>query len=304
MKAACELTRTELNEWIYQLSITRYVESLGFEPYLWQKEIYRSEHKRKLINGARQSGKSTLISSKPCHRSKYWPGSLSIIIAATEEQAIEDMRKVKDFIARDPDYPRLVRDADTLLELSNKSRIVVRPATEKGARGQSSPDLIILDEASRIEDAVYKGAVRSMLTDNEKCELAAISTPNGREGFFFRAWESSRWEHYEIRSQWDVDEEGWRLVPAMPEKAFREPREKKGIRAFYSPRHRNLEEQQENLEEIGPLMYRQENNVEFVEPEDQVFSYEEVEKMFSREVKSMDFGLVKEREVAALEVRG
>jgi hypothetical protein len=52
---------------------------------------------------------------------------------------------------RKMDYPRLVRDADTLLELSNGSRIVVCPATEKGARGRSNPNLFMLDTKGQPE---------------------------------------------------------------------------------------------------------------------------------------------------------
>jgi hypothetical protein len=130
-----------------------------------------------------------------------------------------------------------------------------------------------------------------MLTDNEDCDLVLISTPNGRQGFFYNAMCSSRWEKYEVRSPWDVLDLEYKLVPAEPEEGYRAGKAERGIRGFYSPRHRNRNEQQMNLEEMGPMMYHQEYGCEFVEPEDQVFSYEDVETAFSQAPKSAPFEL-------------
>jgi hypothetical protein len=194
------------------------------------------------------------------------------------------MERILTFIALDPDYPAIKRNSDEQIELKNGSFIYVVPATEKSARGYSKPRLIMIDEASRVPDQVYRSGILPMLTDNEACELILISTPNGRLGFFYNAMQSERWDRYEIRAPWDVLDLEYQLVPAIPEEAYREERAQKGIRASYSPRHRNREEQQMNLEEMGPLMYRQEYGTEFVEPEDQVFSYEEIEAMFGHQV--------------------
>jgi hypothetical protein len=279
---------------VYGLSRDRYIRSLGFKPFEWQTDILESQARRKIVNGARQSGKSTIIASTPSHRARYWPKSLSIVLAATERQAVEDIEKIKDFISRDPTYPEIMRDSDSLIELSNGSRILVVPATEKAARGYSNPDIIILDEASRIEDAVYKSGVRPMLTDNEKCELIAISTPNGRMGFFANAWASDRWERYEVRSPWEIGEDKWTLVETMPERRYRETMAKRGIKGYYSPRHHVFSEQQENLIEMGADMYRQEYLCEFVEPDEQTFTYDEVDAIMhpGEAIECMDFGLV------------
>lgn len=287
------------------LSRRRYIEGLGFGAFRWQRDILDSAHKRKVINGARQSGKSTVVVGIPTWTAKYIPRSLSIIGAATEKQAVEDMQKIKDFIGADPGYPTIVRDNDSELRLDNDSRILVVPATEKAARGYSNPDVIILDEASRIDDTTYRSGFRPMLTDNPKCELILISTPNGRDGFFFRAWESKdRWEKYEIRAPWDAVDEDWTLTAARKEAAFRVERAREMIRAYYSPRHRDLGEQLENIQEMGPRVYRQEYCCLFVEPEDQVYEYDAIKALFVDEVKPMDFGLIERTDdVKPLEVR-
>lgn len=269
---------------LYGLSRSHYIAALGWKPFEWQNQVLKSSHKRKIINGSRQSGKSTIVSSVPCHTAKYYPKSLSIILAPTEAQAIEDILKVKEFIASDPSYPDIKRDSQDEIALDNKSRILVIPATERSARGYSRPRTIVLDEASRIPDVVYKSGVRPMLTDNHDAELFAISTPNGKQGFFYDAYSSSeRWERYEIRSPWQINpRDNWHLVQYMDEPAYKAMMAERGILAWYSPRHFSLEEQQENLEAMGMQQYQQEYCCEFVEQEDMVFSYDEIEAAFGQ----------------------
>ena len=276
---------------ILGLSRSRYVRSLGFPAFDWQIIVLESTHKRKHILGARQCGKSTIVTVCPCHRARFFPKSLSIILGATEPQAREDMEKVKDFISRDQDYPKIIRDSDSLLELANGSRIVVVPATEKSARGYSSPDIIILDEASRIEDPVFKSGIMPMLTNNEKCELIQISTPNGKRGFFHKSSENERWERIIVRSPWDVSEDGWSLVEAISEHEFKSIMARRGVQAYYSPRHCIFDEQLGNLQEMGRDMYKQEYCCEFVEPNEQVFSYDEISAIFKGTGKPLDFSI-------------
>jgi hypothetical protein len=54
-----------------------------------------------------------------------------------------------------------------------------------------------------------------------------------------------------------------------------------------------------NLEEMGPLMYRQEYCCEFAEPEDQVFSYDEIEAVFGKGASPLDMESVPEAEALA-----
>jgi hypothetical protein len=279
--------RNEMTDMLCTLSPLYYLKKLNtIRPFAWQEQLINSPHKRIGVNGARQCGKSTIISFKPCHIAKYYPKSVSLIMAPTQRQAVLDMEKVITFMTSDPNYPEIKRDSDEMIELKNGSFIYVVPATETSARGYSKPRLIVLDEASRIPDPVYRSGVMPMLTDNPDCELLLISTPNGREGFFHSAMNNSRWEKWEIRSPWDVLDLEYRLKPAIPETEYRTNRYP--VRAFYSLRHRDLEEQQMNLEEMGPLMYRQEYCCEFVEPEDQVFNYEDVEKMFQQQAAPLE----------------
>jgi hypothetical protein len=284
----------ETRDLLFTMSRLSYLRSLGFHCYGWQAAVIESDHRRKTINGARQAGKSTIVSLIPCHRAKYFRKSKSIVLGATERQAFLDMRKIKDFIAMDREYPDITRSSDVQIELANGSVITVVPATEKSARGDT-PDVIVGDESSRIEDDVYRSGVVPMLNDNAECEFIQISTPNGRLGFFYRSQQQNRrWERYEVRSPWDVLDLEYRLAPAMEEEEYRKRKAAAGILAYYSPRHRNLEEQQMALEEMGPMLYRQENCCEFVEPDDQVFGYDAIEAMFAAEAPPLDISGIPE----------
>lgn len=280
-----------MQEAIYGLDRFAYVDYLkqGIrdirELFSWQRRVLESNSKRKLINGSRQSGKSTIVSSVPCHSAKYYPESLSVVLAPTEKQALEDILKIKKYKYADPNFPNIINESKGEITLSNGSRIIVIPATETSARGYSKPRVIVLDEASRIPDLVYKSGVRPMLTDNPDCEVFSISTPNGKNGFFYEGYMSidGRWEKYEIRSPWTVDPNNpWQLIPFMDEPDYIANRAKHGIYACYSPRHFNYSEQNENLQEIGRQQYMQEYCCEFVETEDMVFSYEEIDRAFGQ----------------------
>lgn len=275
-KRACRLLLQALDR-------SYYLESLNFHPFPWQKAVANSRRKRKVINGARQSGKSTIVAGIPAHAARFYPGSLSIIGAPTEHQAKETMTKVINFCKADPDYPELRKCSTEEVELVNGSRIIVRAATSNAFRGYSCPRVIMLDEASRIEEEAYTSGARPMLTDNPDCELFLISTPFGREGFFYNAMTSTRnWERYEIRSPYMVvgagSDKG--LDPYMPEDEYIGLMSKQGIRAWYSPRHKDYSFQLEQLAEMGSMQYRQEYCCEFVEKNGQVFTYDEIAAMF------------------------
>jgi hypothetical protein len=83
------------------------------------------------------------------------------------------------------------------LELANGSRIVSLPENESGIRGFSGVSLLVIDEASRVSDDLYR-AVRPMLAVSGG-SLVALSTPFGKRGWFWEAWEQGRgWERVAV----------------------------------------------------------------------------------------------------------
>jgi hypothetical protein len=73
------------------------------------------------------------------------------------------------------------------LRFLNGSRIVGLPGVEGTGRGFSSASPMIVDEASRVEDRIYR-ALRPMLAVSAG-DLWLMSTPNRKRGFFYEMWE-------------------------------------------------------------------------------------------------------------------
>ena len=113
------------------ISRSAYAVSCGFFPYSWQKAVLDSRAKFKIIDGARQSGKSTIVSVIPAHKAKFKSKSLSLVIAPTRAQANEDMLKIKELAHNDPDYPTVKQQIQELVihcrEYSSKNRLRMAP---------------------------------------------------------------------------------------------------------------------------------------------------------------------------------
>jgi hypothetical protein len=175
-----------------------FAESLGIICDPWQRDLLRSSSDRILLNCSRQSGKSTMAAIIALHRALYHPSSLVLCLAPALRQSQELFAKVMGFY-RDLGRPVGAKTEQRLsVELVNGSRVVTLPGTEKTVRGFSGVDLLVVDEASRVEDALYY-AIRPMLAVSGG-SLVMLSTPYGRRGVFFEEWTEGGegWERYEV----------------------------------------------------------------------------------------------------------
>src|SRR5215208_4533542 len=246
----------------FRLALDRaaFAESLGIEPDAWQRRLLGSTADKVLLNCSRQSGKSTMAGVLAMHEALYYPGSLVLILAPAERQAKELFSKVVRFYS-DLGHPVAAESYRKLgIHLVNGSRIEALPGTEKTVRGFSGVDLLIVDEASRVEDELYF-AVRPMLAISGG-RLMMLSTPYGKRGVFYDEWHSiaSGWERYRV----PVTD-----CPRITD-------------AF-------LEEERAAL---PSWVYRQEYECSFEETEDQVFTTEMVDAAVSADVKPLFGGAV------------
>jgi hypothetical protein len=229
-------------------------EAAGIQPDKWQRDVLRSPAKRILLNCSRQSGKSTVTASLALHTALYEPGSLTLLLSPGERQSMELLRKVLDqYKALDRPVPA---DAENklMLELETGSRVVALPGTEGTIRGYSGARLLIVDEASRVPDVLYT-AIRPMLAVSGG-KLIVLSTPWGKRGFFYKAWES---------------QQAWHRVK---------------VTALDCPRISD-EFLQEERETIGDLAYRSEYMCQFVDTVDQVFATEDIQAMLDPTVQPL-----------------
>jgi hypothetical protein len=232
-------------------------EALRFTPDPWQEQALRWSGKRLLLNCSRQAGKSTTAAILALHRALFYPASLVLLVSPSLRQSSELFRKVQDLLKSLPQeqQPELVEDNKLSLTMKNKSRIVSLPGSEGTIRGFSGAALIVEDEAARVPDDLYF-AVRPMLAVSGG-RLILMSTPFGKRGHFFKEWTEGgdTWERIQIT-------------------------------AYDCPRisREFLEEERQTM---GDWWFRQEYLCEFVETEDQVFTYDQVMMALSDEVKPL-----------------
>ena len=231
---------------------------LGFELDDWQKDVVRFEGQRLLMLIGRQCGKTTAASIKALHTALFYPNSLTLIVSPSIRQSSEMFRSITKMMELLDDPPKKLEDNKLSCTLSNDSRIVSLPSSPDTVRGFAAPDLILLDEASRCGDSLYY-AIRPMLAVSGG-RLILLSTPAGKQGFFFHTWEGT--------------EEEWLKIK---------------VTADQCPRI-SAEFLKEELETLGQMYYDQEYMVEFVEGINSVFSYTDIINCFKDDLEELDFG--------------
>lgn len=199
MSATTTLGRTMLdwNALSMRLDAVQMMRSAGIAPDPWQIKLLRSVSNRILLNCSRQVGKSTTIAGKAIHRALYHAGSTVLLLSPSLRQSQELFRKCLE-VYRDLDRP-VPADAENALSLvlENTSRIVSLPGKEGTIRGISGVSLLIIDEASRVADALYK-SVRPMLAVSDG-DLILLSSPFGTRGFFYEEYlRRKKWDYYEV----------------------------------------------------------------------------------------------------------
>lgn len=221
---------------------------VDFEPDPWQASVLRSTAPRLCLLCSRQAGKSTVSAVLALHTALYSPGSLVLLFAPSQRQAVELFMKVS------VNYRKLGRpvapEAENALSLrlENGSRIVALPGDERTVRGYSAAKLIIIDEASRVPDELYNTVIPMLGVSRGR--LIAMSTPFGRRGWFHRvATEERSWEVVRVTAA---------ECPRMDEDTLEEAREA-----------------------LGDWMFRQEYGCEFVAASGSYFDPDDIAAMFN-----------------------
>jgi hypothetical protein len=225
----------------------RILTDAGMEPDPWQAETLSRSSSRELLLCGRQTGKSTTASALALRAAFLEAPALVLLLSPSLRQSGELLRKVLDLYgALGQPVPKLrPRDNALRLDLANGSRIISLPGIEATIRCYSGVNLIIIDEAARVPDDLYR-AVRPMLAVSNG-RLIALSTPFGKRGWFYDAWEST--------------DPSWRRTKTTAEDCPRIPK------AFLAEERR----------EIGPRWYAQEYLCSFEDVVGAVFTAEVIQ---------------------------
>lgn len=236
----------------FALDPSRLMAAGGMEPDPIQAALLRSDRKRILLNCTRQWGKSTTTAALALWEALYHAPALVLLLAPSHRQSKELFRKCKT-LYRALGRPAPAEVENTLeLELTNGSRVVCLPGKEETIRGFSGARALVIDEASKVPDALYY-SVRPMLATSGG-RLLGLSSPFGKRGWWYEAWEfgGGAWERFQVTGE---------ECPRIPPEFLAEEREA-----------------------MPDQWYRQEYCCEFVEPVDQWFRTEHVMGALSDEV--------------------
>ena len=233
-------------------------DKLDFEPDPWQANLLRSTSNQVLLNCCRQSGKSTTTAIKALHTATYSPGSLILLGSPSQRQSSLLFSKVTEFRKRMNNGLKLQEDNRTSFELSNGSRVVCLPGSADTVRGFSAPSLIIEDEAAFVDDG-FNIAIRPMLAVSQG-RLILMSTPNGRRGHFYEAWENGGddWDRIEVTAE---------DCPRITE-----------------------EHLQKERRTYGEWTFLQEYECKFMDAANQLFRTSDIDRAITDEVKPLFFG--------------
>jgi hypothetical protein len=229
--------------------------ALDFHPDPLQSTVLRSPTRRGILNCCRQWGKSTVTALMALHRAWFNPGALVLAASPSARQSAEWMRKAESFARTLGCRVRGDGDNEISLLLRNGSRLVGLPENEGKVRGFSGVSLLLLDEASRVSDDLYR-ALRPMVIVSRGA-LWLMSTPAGARGFFHETW---------TRGGPD-----WLRVEAP---------------ASACPRILPADLEEERLTQ-GDRWFRQEYLCEFLEDDDSIFTREWLDQSLSHQVKPL-----------------
>jgi hypothetical protein len=220
----------------------------------WQADLMRSSAPRVLLLCSRQSGKTTVTALIALATAVLQPSALVLIVSPSQRQSAEMHRVVLGLYRRLDGVPEITEESVLRSTLSNGSRIVALPGSERTVRGYAAASLVIIDEAARVEDDLI-AAVRPMLATSQG-RLIALSTPAGKRGWFYEAW---------------TGDDSWHRVKVAATECPRISQ------AFLD----------EELRELGAQRFSEEYQLAWIDPNEAVFSSAIIDAAFSNTVRPL-----------------
>lgn len=227
----------------------------GFVAEPWQARLLRTTAPRVVVPCSRQVGKTQTTSYKSLHTALNNAGRDVLIVSPSLRQSTEMLLRIKAIYQGMQQVPRLTKDNDSEIGLTNGSRVVSLPGTEGTVRGFANVKLLVIDEAARVDDEVFASVLPMVGGDGQ---MMALSTPWGMRGWFYELCADSPtngWEQHRITvydsAQWD---------------------EKRIAEAKAS---------------VGRFVFDSDYLASFLDTDDQVFSTQDVRRAFTDELQPL-----------------
>jgi hypothetical protein len=229
----------------------------GIEPDTWQAELLRAQPRRALLLCSRQSGKSTVCALIALWIALYQSPALILLVSPSQRQSAELFRSLMNLYNKLDGAPALSAESVLRAEFANGSRVISLPGSEKTVRGYSKADVVILDEASRTEDDLIAAIRPTMAVAEGGGRLIALTTPAGKRGWFFEAWEHGGDEWTRVR-----------------------------VAADQCPRI-SAEFLEGELKALGAMKFAEEYQLAWLDATEAVFPVEVIDKAFTAEIKPL-----------------
>jgi hypothetical protein len=228
----------------------------GITPDPWQATLLRERPRRSLLLCSRQSGKSTVTALTALDTAIYQAPALVLLVSPSQRQSAELFRTVMLFHSKLDGAPALDMQSVLRAEFANGSRILALPGTERTIRGYAKADLVVIDEAARVEDELLAAVRPTLATSTGGGRLIALTTPAGKRGWFFDAWTGT---------------DDWHRTR---------------VSAADCPRI-TKEFLDEELRELGQQRFSEEYGLEFLDPDEAVFPTAIIDQAFTSEVRPL-----------------
>ena len=157
----------------------------------WQRAYMENAilEPRVAIAACRQSGKSTVASLFIAWCMLFIENFTVLVASRSLRQAAYFVDKVREAVLTYVPITSMRVMNRLSLVLPNNSQIISIPCAQPDAGRGFSPHLFLLDEAAFAPDALFTAILPSMAATNGAMHM--ISSPNGRVGHFFEAFEGN-----------------------------------------------------------------------------------------------------------------
>lgn len=214
----------------------------------WQKQVLLSTAAYFLMNCSRQVGKTQIVSLKAAYNARHRRRHV-VALAPTLRQSSKIHDRAYSFLVADG--VKFTKETATELKLETGGSVIALPGDrpDMSIRSETVDDLMV-DEASRVKDSLITAASPTTATRPD-ATISYLSSPAGKRGAFYKAWkdETGPWERFSIKAQ---------QCPRISQ-------------AFLDFEFRNL----------GPIMFRQEYECEFIADATAVLDPEDIAAMFA-----------------------
>jgi hypothetical protein len=241
-------------------SPTYFVEHyIGEEPFEYQEDFMDNPSSRKAFVSGRRVGKSRTAAWLALWKALTYAGAEVLVTAKAQRQSMELFNQIQSEMHDskvDEEQWGVVRSTRTEINFDNGSRIIALPVGRDGSniRGYGSQDnMIIVDEAAFIDDAIFQEVLSPMMAVGGGTFIL-LSTPFGKKGFLYERFNDDDWYTMQVPSS---------ANPLIEDDEF-------------------IEEQRQNL---TSTQFKQEILGQFVESADSFFTREEIMNCASESVE-------------------